>query len=600
MLRYKNVMKMYRIILCLLLLLTTHLSLAGNYDVTDLNEAYAYLNKLRVSAGLTELAPNSLLQQSAFNHANYLADNFQGGHFETEGVSGFTGVEPKDRTSQVGYHSLTVSENVSANNSNSTDSIDGLMSAIYHRLGFLDLVNDEVGIGIAHVSKPNSYSAYVYNMGNSQYNALCQGDAFTGAGSYYLEVCQPNINLDAVAFDAVTQQAQGNNPTLVLWPVEGDNKVLPAFFEESPDPLPDYSVSGYPISIQFNPLNFTTVKLNEFKLYQDVDNVEVKPTRLLNNQTDPNSNLTELQFALFPLTRLEWNTAYRVEAKYVSGEEEKTLVWRFKTRSLGVPFFTLSGNGEKLTVPTTAEFAVYVPPTDKWSEIGALNYSFSKGLTVDTNFVDMNTLIIKLSGTVGQTATFKFDGNRSFTLTLSADATLPDNNSSTATTDTTTDTTVTTVELPTLANSAAVSSAGKVIKTLAQFTGGIAVNQGSYQKQVVQNLVDQVDVQGKIKVDKAHTGKIADIIVYAEATLPPDTSLYYFMLAEGLSILPWNQDPSQLVAFIPKVKLKSTQQVPLYQGTFFYPGSLKVHFGYRLENGTLVTSGEPIEVTINE
>ena len=40
-------------------------------------------------------------------------------------------------------------------------------------------------------------------------------------------------------------------------------------------------------------------------------------------------------------------------------------------------------------------------------------------------------------------------------------------------------------------------------------------------------------------VDPTHVGQMADIFVWAEATLPPDETLYYFMLDEGLKAILW-------------------------------------------------------------
>ncbi len=578
------------------LILTTSIAQSGTYDPTDLTQAYTYLNQVRLAAGMTEFSKNPLLEKSASNHANYLADNATEGHFETAGKLGFTGVEPKDRTKHAGYPSLSVSENVSTGNPNSTDSIDGLMGAIYHRIGFLDFVNNEVGIGIAHVSNPEEHTAYVYNLGNSKYGALCAGPSFEDEGSYYYDVCEPNINIDAVAFDEVTRQAQGNNPTVVLWPTEGDKQVPPAFFEESPDPLPDYSVSGYPISIQFNPLSFKAVKVSDFKLYRDPDSSEIKSTRQLNKKTDPNEKLTALEFVLFPLERLDWNTAYRVEAKYTDDAgKENTLTWHFQTRGAGAPLFTVTGKGEELSVPLTAKFAIYVPPTKQSAEIGSLNFSFSSGMKIDTNFIDANTFLIDLSGKEGQTAEFKFSEGRSFKVTLKTDATLPTDTSETPSTPVT----PVPATLPTLTDPYAVNGKGKSVKTKTQFAGGIAVNGSEYQKQVVQMLSDPVEVKGEIKVDSANVGKKADLFVYAETSLPPDLEVYYFMLGEGGELSLWDQQSANLVPFQKEVKLGKTQTVTMYQGTFAYPGTLKVHFGYRLTDGTMVSHKEAIEITIN-
>jgi len=406
----------------LLLVFIVGIAPAGVYEPDDLNQAYAYLNQIRVKAGMLEFLPNSQLETAAFNHANYLADNSIVGHYESEGTPGFTGVKWSDRAAFAGYRSLAVSENVSGGNANSIDSIDGLMSAIYHRFGFLTFTNDEIGIGIGKVSlsDPTTNSAYVYNMGNAELNTLCEGPAFSGFGSYYYGVCNPDIHVEKTAFDNAQTMVKGNNPIIVRWPVDGDNSIPPAFFEESPDPLPDYSVSGYPISIQFNPLSFIDVNVTDFRLYRESDNSEVQPTRLLNKNTDPNGKFSALEFALFPLQRLDWDTNYRVEVQYTASSGTETLIWSFKTKSLGMPMFTVESSGEKLSVPVNqaSAFAVYVPPTAGSSEIGRISYRFPGGVTVNTAFEDGNTLLVGISANLGDEITFTMADGRKFVVQI--------------------------------------------------------------------------------------------------------------------------------------------------------------------------------------
>ncbi len=138
-----------------------------------------------------------------------------------------------------------------------------------------------------------------------------------------------------------------------------------------------------------------------------------------------------------------------------------------------------------------------------------------------------------------------------------------------------------------------------VFPTLGQnFNGGIAVNGQAYQAQATLNLSDTVDVSGDIQVDATDVGKTADIVVYAEATLSSSPEKVYFMLGEGLTISMWDQNPATLVAFQRDVTLNTLHSVPMYSGHFIYPGTLKVFFGYRLADGTLVVNSQPIDITI--
>ena len=51
-----------------------------------------------------------------------------------------------------------------------------------------------------------------------------------------------------------------------------------------------------------------------FKLYQGKN--EIDKTKILDKYTDPNGQLTDKQFALFPLSPLEYDTAYRAVFEY--------------------------------------------------------------------------------------------------------------------------------------------------------------------------------------------------------------------------------------------------------------------------------------------
>ncbi|GEM_PF-412903 len=382
-------------------------------------QAYRYLNQLRDQADMSPYQKNALLEESAQNHALYLAANQAGGHQEQANLPHFTGVDPEDRSSAVGYKSLVVSENVSSStkpDSTSSESIDDLMSAIYHRFGFLDFYKDEIGIGTA---KEGDYHTYVYNMSTQGLQSLCAGEEFNETGQYYQQVCAPDIKIAAELFDAEKNQVAGNNPLLVHWPTADAKNIPPAFFEESPDPLPDYSVSGYPISLQFNPLSYTAVTIDRFEIYKTDDRAAIQPTRLLDKAGDPNGQFTELQFALFPLSRLDWNTTYRVEVDYSSEQGAQTLNWEFTTRDLGMPIYTLNQDNETLTIDDQEQtLAVYVPPQIV-ETVENFEARYDAGMTVEMAFIDSNTVQLDIKGKSGQQAVFSFNGGQ-FTVSLNA------------------------------------------------------------------------------------------------------------------------------------------------------------------------------------
>lgn len=152
---------------------------------------------------------------------------------------------------------------------------------------------------------------------------------------------------------------------------------------------------------------------------------------------------------------------------------------------------------------------------------------------------------------------------------------------------------------PSLGKGHATDSTGKTVSTETKHEAGISVNNQPPVTQVTQKLSDTVDVKGDIIVDPVDVGQSVDIFVYAAATFPGSSAVSYYMLGPGLTILAWDQQPANLVAFSSGT-LGALQVVSMYSGTFFYPGTLKVFFGYRLPNGVVITSSSPIDITILE
>jgi len=395
---------------------------SGQAGLADDTSALTYLNQLRAQVAMLPFSHHEQLQQAAANHAQYLTLNNLTGHDEQAGRSGFTGTGPGERAVAVGYPSRQVSENISYGDSDYRQSVDGLMSAIYHRHGFLAFDRDE--IGFARSSYPDNRQAWVYNMGNSYVRALCSGDAFTGTGRYYIGICEPDIRLAAAVYEHALAQLPAANPELVVWPPINGTDIPPAFFEESPDPLPDFSVSGYPISVLFNPDAVTTAGVSRFTLYRLPDEHELENTRELNEFTDPNQRFNNLQYALFPLERLAWHTRYRVEIDYTQDGIPYTKQWTFTTRDLGIPVHTIT-TGDTLEVVAGGRFAVYIRPSDAYPTLsagGGISWRYPRGMTIDSEFIDSNTVQLTVDGAVGDAAVFTYNDSSSFTIRLTEHA----------------------------------------------------------------------------------------------------------------------------------------------------------------------------------
>jgi len=330
--------------------------------VFEESRAGAHLNAIREAMGMNTLLHNSYLEDASQAHADYLVENHTSSHYEEEGNTYFTGIKPMDRTLYSGYPSLSVSENLSTQMLNAKASIDGLFSAIYHRFAFLDTKIDEIGIGVTQNPEHPEDTAFVYLMGNSEIRSLCYGNSFEGVGKYYYKICK-NLEhrIAKKAFDKAKSYYQKNNPKIILYPYENQSEVPPAFYVETPDPLPDYDVSGFPISISFNDYYFDKVELLSFTLY-DAEYTLIENVRLMDKETDPHGRFTDKEFALFPLERLSYDSLYRVEVVYVYKGEERELFWEFSTEIPKEKLLIIQEERAKIQLHVGESYILYFKP----------------------------------------------------------------------------------------------------------------------------------------------------------------------------------------------------------------------------------------------
>ena len=357
-------------------------------------ESLKYLNYLRVNAGLIPLTLNSHLKDAAKNHANYLINNSIIGHYEDKNKIGYTGIYGSQRSIYSGYKTSMVIENISNNNFTYKESVDGLMAAIYHRFGFLDFHIDEIGIGVQQHKNIRGETAFVYDMGSHNLEEACQKKNSIKVGEYAKGICaDKNIKMGVNFLNKILEDNRYRNNKIVTYPFNGQKDVPPAFYDELPDPLPDYSVSGFPISMSFNESYFKKVEMINFKLFSKKE--EIKDVIIYDYKTDPNKRLKKSEFALFPLKRLTWNSKYRVEATYkVDGKLDKK-VWSFKTRAFNTPIYKVTRNSNSFNISKGKPAIFYFPPQSQIDTLGSLKYPSS----LDISFIDKNTIKLTANNT---------------------------------------------------------------------------------------------------------------------------------------------------------------------------------------------------------
>jgi len=340
--------------------------------------ALNYLNQLRNGAGLVSFTSHNQLKNAARNHADYLIENDTIGHFQDENKSSFTGTYASDRIIHAGYETPLVIENVSSNNQNYKESIDGLFSAIYHRMAFLDFQGDEIGIGIRQNLDDKTKTAFVYNMSAKALNKLYKEKNFKNPKEGFIP--------SKVLTQALNSH-KDDNAKIVIYPFKNQEDVPAAFFDELPDPLPLHRVSGFPISVSFNQAHFQNVELVQFELFNN-DGMLLNDTLIYDHKSDPHQRLNNFDFVLFPLTRLDWNSQYQV--KFIAMVDGKKVEknWSFKTRTFEEPLHTVTSTQNRFTIHKNESNIFYFPPNSKIDILQSLMYPAS----VDIDFIDKNTI----------------------------------------------------------------------------------------------------------------------------------------------------------------------------------------------------------------
>ena len=323
------------------LLLSGQGSLAQGINENVL-QGLAYLNNQRAAAGLSTLEWDTALSAAAQDHASYLANNRLSGHVQDAGLPGFTGVSSSDRAIARGYASRNVLENVHVSVSNPPQgfkqAIDGLFTAIYHRILFLEGQVNRVGFALAG----QDYRAVVFKLADGVVARMCTKKAAKPVpGRYVTQICDDlSRELNYARLSKLQSQQYGELPQIVVWPPDGATGQPPAFAAEEPDPLPDLLVSGNPISIHFNVDDEERLKVISFTL--SVGGERVKQVRYMSAENDPNQVLTRADHVLFPLQRLKWGATYEARVRYQIAGKEAEKTWSFSIHAPTPPFFEIS------------------------------------------------------------------------------------------------------------------------------------------------------------------------------------------------------------------------------------------------------------------
>ena len=358
------------------------------------SDALHYLNTLRQHSGLIKLKANKKLNHATKAHASYLVRQQKNGHLEKKGWRGYTGKTPSDRVLKAGYLSRMVMENVTVNTKNYRDSIDVLFSAIYHRFVFLNFDKDEIGMGNAITKKSKRiHSSFVYNLGSKEIEKLCEGYYLKQNGFFYMQNLCADSSVEVPEYRVKEKQdkIRVKNSNIILYPYKDAHNISPVFYTESPHPLPGSKVSGFPISVQFNPSAYSKVHLKEFSLY-DAKGKEVKKKKIITESNDKYKRFTPLQFAFMPLERLAFNTKYRVAFEAITDGKRVKKSWYFTTTKPKGTLYTITQKKRTIKVAKGDTIVLYFKPKSNKDILGHIKYRGK----LNIKHLDKNTLILTI------------------------------------------------------------------------------------------------------------------------------------------------------------------------------------------------------------
>jgi hypothetical protein len=151
---------------------------------------------------------------------------------------------------------------------------------------------------------------------------------------------------------------------------------------------------------------------------------------------------------------------------------------------------------------------------------------------------------------------------------------------------------------PESSDAAARDKNGNILSTTAKFTSGISIDNITYLRKATVKLTDKVGIHTKITHDSSDIGKHIKLIITASYRVNANSAPLYFMLSEYTQIKVWDQKNSSLIPFTKMTASNSDLEISAYEGNFLATGILEIFIHYQLDDGTLKSATDPIQVTI--
>jgi len=260
----------------------------GSIQLAMFNQVNAY----RQQCGFPAVQQNTLLDQAAQNHAQYMVDNGnKPTDSEVQGNPGFTGVSYQDRATYVGWPTASYA----------TGGTTGWYNYDYTTNTAGTLTNTQWGQALV-----NSWASGVYHQAliDWPFNVMGFGVSTTTSQSFQLALAS-----ESIAFDWSNPNDISANAAPLTFPCQGVTGIPYGLAGEVPMP-PNTSSKGFgtPISV-IGRLNDTVI-LTSATLVNTATGEQIT-LNILNASNDPNKLLPNYQASAYPASPLAPNTTYQ-------------------------------------------------------------------------------------------------------------------------------------------------------------------------------------------------------------------------------------------------------------------------------------------------
>jgi hypothetical protein len=284
------------------------------------------------------------------------------------------------------------------------------MSAIYHRFGFYSFKHDEIGMfGLS--DSDGDTGIYTFNMGTESFTEVCQRSSSlltANASSVVIKFCKDqSLEINKNIFNNILSTEYAKSADVVLYPYDGATEVPPVFYEEIPDPLANYSMSGNPLSIQFNP-KITQAIENMSLSFIEVGTVQEIEVIVVDKESDVNQLFDDHQYAFFPKERLKYNTSYQATFSYTIGGISKNSSTTFKTDTFSLPFIAATQTNQEEEIALEESFIIHFELVKNFAQghyVQGISYMTGSNFTIELETIEALTYKVKIKG---QSGTYPF------------------------------------------------------------------------------------------------------------------------------------------------------------------------------------------------